>query len=161
MWSLKLQQEIGLSTIESDCISLSSVMRELLLPQRELLNNIGIKMNLQSDKPEILHSTEVDGNYRVSTNITTPKIIPRTKHIVVAYHFLTSKIGKEKGIMLQKIDNENQLADIFTEGLHSTLYKPFRNIMIGWESHTQKQQRERNNNTNKCYPSLRSLINEV
>ena len=108
-------------------------MRELLLHQRELLNNIGIKMNSQSDKPEILHSTEVDGNYRVSTNITTPKIIPRTKHIVVAYHFLTSKIGKEKGIMLQKIDNENQLADIFTEGLQSTLYKPFRNIMIGWE----------------------------
>lgn len=103
VWSLTLQQEIGLSTIESEYIPSSSVTREILVPQRELQNNIGVKMKY---KPAIVHSTEFDDNYLVWK-----------KHIAVKYHLSKSKIGKEKGIILQKINAKDLDTPTFNEDM--------------------------------------------
>ena len=53
----------------------------------------------------------------------SPKISPRTKHIAVKYHFFRSHIGEDKGILLTRIESNNQIADMFTKGL---------TIQMGW-----------------------------
>ena len=53
-----------------------------------------------------------------------PKILPRTKHIAVKYHFFRDKIGEEKGIVIEKVDSVDQLADLFTKVLQIQLFKP-------------------------------------
>ena len=60
-WASKLQTEIALSTLEAEYIALSTAMRELL-PQRELLKEIGKKMKLDFVLPSIVHSTVFEDN---------------------------------------------------------------------------------------------------
>ena len=60
-WTSKLQNEIALSTLEADYIALSQAIRELL-PQRELLQEIGDKMKLSYTQPSILHSSVFEDN---------------------------------------------------------------------------------------------------
>ena len=53
-----------------------------------------------------------------------PNISPRTKHIAVKYHFFWDKIGEEKGIVMEKVDSVDQLADLLLKGLQVQLFKP-------------------------------------
>ena len=130
-WASKLQTEIALSTLEAEYIALSTAMRELL-PQRELLKEIGKKMKLDFVLPSIMHSTVFEDNNGALTLASSPKISPRTKHIAVKYHFFRDKIGVDKGIILEKIDTQNQVADIFTKGLPAQLFEPLPKKLVGW-----------------------------
>jgi hypothetical protein len=40
--------------------------------------------------------------------------LPRTKHIAVKNHHFRSKIGPDRGIIIQRVDTKEQKADIFT-----------------------------------------------
>ena len=130
-WSLKLQTEIALSTLEAEYIALSTRMRELH-PQRELFQEIGNKMGLSYIQPMILNSTIFEDNNGALQLAQVPKISPRTKHIAVKYHFFRDKIGEDKGILLKKVESVNQIADLFTKGLTSQLFEPLRKKLMGW-----------------------------
>ena len=130
-WHSKFQTEIALSTLEAEYIALSTGMRELL-PQMELLQEIGTRMGLSYTQPIILNSNVFEDNNGDLHLAEAPKILPRTKHIAVKYHFFWDKIGEEKGILLEKVERENQIADIFTKGLTSQLYEPLRQKLMGW-----------------------------
>jgi len=127
----KLQTEIALSTLEAEYIALSQSMRDLL-PMRDLLQEIGTKLNLDFANPAIMHSTVFEDNNGALGLATSPRITPRTKHIAVKYHFFRNKIGKEKGIIIEKIDTAEQKADIFTKGMPSEGYRRIRKLMAGW-----------------------------
>ena len=94
-WSSKLQTEIALSTLEAEYIALSQAMRELL-PQRELLQEIGDKMELSYTHPLILNSSMFEDNNVALQLAQTPKISPRTKHIAVKYYFFRSHVGEDR-----------------------------------------------------------------
>jgi len=56
----------------------------------------------------------------------------RTRHINCKYHFFRSHIGEEKGIVIQHIDTEEQIADAFTKGLGVQLFVKLRKLLMGW-----------------------------
>jgi hypothetical protein len=130
-WTSKLQTEIALSTLEAEYIALSLAMRELI-PMRRLFKELGAKMNLQLEEKGLLHSTVFEDNNGALGLATAPKLTPRTKHIAVKYHFFKSHIGEDKGIRIQKIESENQKADIFTKGLPLEDFERIRGFLMGW-----------------------------
>jgi hypothetical protein len=84
---------------------------------RELFQEVGTALQLKCALPTIFHSTVFEDNNGALSLATSPKISPRTKHIAVKYHHFRSKIGVDKGILIQRIDTTDQKADIFTNGL--------------------------------------------
>jgi hypothetical protein len=131
LWVSKLQTEIALSTTEAEYIALSQAIRELL-PMRELFQEVGTALKLKCALPTILHSTVFEDNNGALSLATSPKISPRTKHIAVKYHHFRSKIGVDKGIIIQRIDTTDQKADIFTKGLGATQFTHIRKLIMGW-----------------------------
>jgi hypothetical protein len=124
----KLQTKIALSTTEAEYIALSQAIRELL-PMRELFQEVGSVLQLKCAIPTILHSTVFEDNNGALALATSPKISPRTKHIAVKYHHYRSKIGVDKGIVIQRVDTTEQKADVFTKGLGSTQFDYLRKLI--------------------------------
>ena len=61
---------------------------------------------------------------------TAPKLRPRTKHINIKYHHFRSMIGKD--VTIEKVDTEDQLADIGTKPLAEKTFELLRKRIIGW-----------------------------
>jgi hypothetical protein len=133
LWVSKLQTEIALSTTEAEYIALSQAIRELL-PMRALFQEVGSALKLKCAMPTILHSTVFEDNNGALSLATSPKISPRTKHIAVKYHHFRSKIGVDKGIIIQRVDTKEQKADIFTKGLGSQQFEYIRKLVMGWKT---------------------------
>jgi hypothetical protein len=131
LWVSKLQTEIALSTTEAEYIALSQAIRELL-PMRALFQEVGTTLKLKCANPTILHSTVFEDNNGALSLATSPKISPRTKHIAVKYHHFRSKIGSDKGIIIQRVDTKEQKADIFTKGLGAQQFDYIRRLVMGW-----------------------------
>ena len=131
LWVSKLQQEVALSTTEAEYIALSQAMRELL-PMRQLLEEMGTTLELDFIKPAMVHLTVFEDNNGALTMATSPKIMPRTKHIAVKYHFFRSHVGDSKEIQVAKIDTDIQKADIFTKGLGAEKFRGLRKLLMGW-----------------------------
>jgi hypothetical protein len=131
LWVSKLQTEIALSTTEAEYIALSQAIRELL-PMRALFQEVGTTLKLKCAIPTILHSTVFEDNNGALSLATSPKISPRTKHIAVKYHHFRSKIGSDKGIIIQRVDTKEQKADIFTKGLGAQQFDYIRRLVMGW-----------------------------
>ena len=130
-WSSKLQTEIALSTLEAEYIALSTAMREFL-PLRRILAEIGKEMKLKLGEHGMLHSVIFEDNNGCLALATAPKLTPRTKHVACKYHFFKDHIGKEKGIVIVKIESEFQKADIFTKGLPTVDFERIRGLLMGW-----------------------------
>ncbi len=130
-WVSKLQTEISQSTTEAECIALSQAMRELL-PMRDFLSHVQQEMGLVSSDPIKIWSTVFEDNNGALSLAKSPKITPRTKHIGVKYHFFRSKIGEEHGILTEKMDTLEQIADIFTKGLPLAQFQALRKLLCKW-----------------------------
>jgi hypothetical protein len=99
---------------------------------RSLFQEVGTALNLKCATPTILHSTVFEDNNGALALATSPKVTPRTKHIAVKYHHFLSKIGPDKGIILQCIDTTEQKADILTKGLGAQQFAYIRALVMGW-----------------------------
>ena len=142
VWSSKLQTQIALSTMESEYISLSSSMRELIAI-RETLKEISTYVldKYEFDKlkidtkckgfNKIPPSTVFEDNSACLKFATMQKLSPRTKHIAVPYHFFRSKV-KELEINVVAINTNEQLADQFTKGLSPEKFVRDRKELMGW-----------------------------
>ena len=130
-WSSKLQTEIALSTLEAEYIAMSTSMRELI-PLRRLLIEISERLNLEKMKTALVCSHVFEDNNGAIGLAESPKMTPRTKHIAVKYHWFRDQIGEKKGILLKKIESENQKADIFTKGLTMDTFRKIRKLLMGW-----------------------------
>ena len=130
-WVSKLQTEIALSTTEAEYIALSQAMRELL-PMREFLHDLQLHLDIGYNNDSMLKSTVFEDNNGAISVAKSPKMTPRTKHIAVKYHFFKDKIGEGKGINLEKINTENQIADIFTKGLSIDKFQALHKMLCGW-----------------------------
>ena len=61
---------------------------------------------------------------------TSPVMTPTSNHIAVKYHWFRQHIGKE--FVIQKLELENQKADIFTKGLQGKIFLRIRNLLFSW-----------------------------
>jgi hypothetical protein len=63
---------------------------------------------------------------------STPKTRPRKKHLNIKYHPFCEEVTNGN-IIIQQIDTENQIADIFTKTLGHFLFRKFRKSILGWD----------------------------
>ena len=86
---------------------------------------------------------EIDQKYNVPRSVVfedndaclkfarMPRLTPRTKHIGIPYHWFRDQVETLQ-IQLERIDTRNQLADQFTKGLPTTLFREARKRLVGW-----------------------------
>ena len=60
----------------------------------------------------------------------SPIITHKSKQIAFKYHWFSQNFGKE--FMIQKIESENQKADIFTKGLQGQIFVSISKFLCGW-----------------------------
>ena len=130
-WVSKLQQLVTCSTTESEFVTLSHAMKELL-PMRAFLEELQQHMPVGTGAPSIFKSTVFEDNNGALKIATSPKMTPRTKWIAIKHHFFADHIGEEKGIVLEKIDTNRQIADIFTKGLDRVKFQSLHMMLCGW-----------------------------
>ena len=130
LWVSKLQTEIALSTPHSEYVALSHYVRALLTLKslvKEVIDNLGIDYeNLKF----VSSSTIYEDNNGAIVMATCPRMTPSLKQISVKYHWFRKHVGKE--FVIQKIESENQKADIFTKGLHGQIFVRIRKLLCGW-----------------------------
>lgn len=128
-WSSKLQTEITLSTTEAEYVCLSQSLRTTISLMRffkELQQRIP---SMSRDKP-VVHCTAFEDNNGAIELAKAPKMRPRTKHINIKYHHFRSHVGKS--LTISKIDTADQLADLGTKPLGTSLFVKLRFRLLGW-----------------------------
>ncbi len=106
-------------------------MRELL-PMREFLSHVQQEMGLGSSDPIKIWSTVFEDNNGALSLAESPKITPRTKHTGVKCHFFGTHVGEEHGILTEKTDTPEQIADVFTKGLPLAQFQALRKLLCEW-----------------------------
>ena len=134
-WASKLQQEVSLSTCESEYIALAQALRELI-PMCRMLDTFKKAFSLpEGDNVNVKSKIFEDNNGAISM-ASTPQMSPRTKHIATKYHFVKQYFGtkciSDHPFVLEKIDTKEQKADIFTKGLDVITFKHLRKILCGY-----------------------------
>jgi hypothetical protein len=130
VWGSKLQTEIALSTTESEYISLSTSLREVI-PLMELIRELeGVGFAIKSDPPRV-YCEAFEDNEGALEMARSPKMRPRTKHINIKYHHFRDAVTKGD-IMIYAIDTKEQQADIFTKPLDQKSFIYLRGLIMGW-----------------------------
>jgi hypothetical protein len=115
MWASRLQTEIALSTTESEYISLSTALRDVI-PIMNLIDELRkAGFDYSPSKPKI-YCKAFEDNSGALELAKSPKLRPRTKHINIKYHHFREFV-KSGQIELYKIDTDEQEADLLTKGL--------------------------------------------
>jgi hypothetical protein len=126
----KLQIEIALSLTESEYIALSLSLREVL-PLMRLVNELNeAGFSLAGEVPKV-HCKAFEDNSGAFEMARTHKMRPRTKHLNKKYHHFRNSVNKGE-ISIWQINTLEQVADIFTKWLGSTLFLKFRKLLLGW-----------------------------
>ena len=129
LWVSKLHIEIALYNKYSEYVALSQSVRALLRLKtliKEVIDNLGIdneNLNFMSS------STIYEDNNGAIFVETSPMMTPTSNHIAVKYHWFRQHLGKE--FVIQKIESENQKADIFTKGLQGQIFVRIRKLLYG------------------------------
>ena len=133
LWYSKLQTEIALSTVESEYISLSQALREViaLMQLADEAKDQGVPILCQP-VTQIKCKAYEDNSGAVEL-ATVPKMRPRTKHINIKYHHFREHI-KAGTIEVIQVNTKEQVADIFTKPLTVELFIKHRTTLLGWGS---------------------------
>lgn len=130
VWKSQLQNEIALSSAESEYTGLSYALREVI-PIINLVKEIqtlGFMKNVQ--KPKVFCKVFEDNSAALQmANIH--KYRPRTKHLNVKLHHFRQYVNK--GIIkILPIKSEDQQADYLTKPLALELLTKLRKLVMGW-----------------------------
>lgn len=129
-WKSQLQQEIALSSCESEITGYSYALREAI-PIIELLREMQERgFKVEFDKAKVICKVFEDNMGAVEI-ARTPRARPRTKHINNRlFHFYDYV---ERGdIETHHIPTEDQPADILTKPLPEDAFVKHRRVILGW-----------------------------
>ena len=130
LWVSKLQTDTAIYAHHSEYVALYHSVRAFLplkIHIKEVIDNLVI----DSDKLKFLsRSTIYEDNNRAICVATIPRMTPTSKHIAVKYRWFRQHVGKE--FVIQKIESENQKADIFTKGLLGQIFVRIHKLLCGW-----------------------------
>ena len=130
VWASRLQTEIALSTTESEYISLSQALREVIPLMRLIIELDQNGFTLQTQMPQ-MHCKVFEDNSGALEMARVPKMRPRTKHLNIKYHHSREAV-KNGLISIHAIGTAEQRADIFTKPLGTELFFRFRLALMGW-----------------------------
>lgn len=139
LWASKMQTEVALSSTESEYISLSTAMRQVI-PLMDLLKELQTKQILNCHNLPKVYCKAFEDNIGALELARLPKMRPRTKHINNKYHHFWDKVAK-KEIEVLHVGTEDQLADLFTKPLCFDLFHKFTRQIFGW-SHEQCEEQK-------------------
>lgn len=132
LWKSKRIQEICLSTMESEYISLSMAMRSLVY-LRGLLFEIDSSFNVKLGDRISAISTVFEDNTPAQILATTdpPRMTPRSKSLAVKYHWFRSHLSSST-IVVKHVGTHDNVADIFTKALPFEPFTRHRRTLCGW-----------------------------
>jgi hypothetical protein len=132
LWKSKRIQEICLSTMESEYISLSMAMRSLVY-LRGLLFEVDSIFDLHLGDRISKMSTVFEDNAPALTlaNTDPPRMTPRSKSLAVKYHWFRSKLSPTT-IVVTYVPSGDNVADIFTKALPFDAFTKHRRTLCGW-----------------------------
>jgi hypothetical protein len=106
-WSSKKQNNVSLSTTESEYIALADATREIMW-----LRNLFKGLGYEQPKPTILYGDN-SGSLAIAKN---PQYHKRTKHFDTKHHYIRQKV-KTNEVEVLYCPTSNMTADIFTKAL--------------------------------------------
>ncbi|OMO62984.1 Integrase, catalytic core [Corchorus capsularis] len=119
-WSTKEQVSVPQSSTEAEYMALSIASRDVLWISY-ILREIGFPVSLPcSVYSDNLGATQLAAN---------PIFHARTKHIETSYHFIRDLVCK-RFLQVFHVHSQSQLADIFTKGLSSPVFHPFKHKLL-------------------------------
>ena len=129
-WKSQLQQEICLSSTESEYTGLSYALREVI-PIMELLNEMKrYGFPVTKSKAEV-HCKVFEDNSGAIEMARVHKFRPRTKHLNVKLHHFRSYVDNNR-ISIHAIESSKQLADYLTKPLNADTLVYLRQQVLGW-----------------------------
>ena len=132
LWKSQMQGEIALSSTESELIGLSQGLRTAI-PLQHLLNEMKERgFDIVPGGPTI-HCTAFEDNNGALAIASEPRMRPRTKHINNKYfHFMEYTSREDAPFSFERIDTEEQPADMLTKPLAFDLLVRHRKWLLGW-----------------------------
>ena len=125
------QNIVTLSSTAAEYVALSEAMRELI-PMRRLLLEITTKLKLPAIAQTLVKSTVFEDNQSCLALANAPKLLPGNKYLALRYHFFRSEIGPDKGVLVQWVSTDQQVADLSTKSLGPAQFKVLRKKLMGW-----------------------------
>ena len=132
IWTSKLQQQIATCTMEAEYNALSIAMKDVL-PLKRLVNAVGHSIGLDEERLTTFKTTVWEDNVGAMTlaNLEPGRMTPRSKFYAVKYHWFRSHL-KPNRVVIEKIDTNEQRADILTKGLRRAKFEEIRKLLCGW-----------------------------
>ena len=132
LWKSKRIQEICLSTMESECISLSQAMRSLVYLRGLLFEIDGVfKLNLGDRISAISAVFEDNAPALTLATADPPRMTPRSKSLAVKHHWFRSRLSPST-ILVKHVGSDDNVADIFTKALAFEPFARHRRTLCGW-----------------------------
>ena len=131
IWRSQLQNEIALSTTESEYTGLSYALREAI-PLMNLLKDMkekGINVSTSNAKVRCKVFEDNTGALEIAKE---KNYRPRTKHLNIRLHHFRSYVDDTKEISIHKIGSKDQSADIFTKPNNEEDLTRHRYVLMGW-----------------------------
>ena len=130
VWKSQLQQEIALSSTESEYTGLSYALRDAIPIMHLVTEMHTLGFITMYSKPKVYCHIYEDNSGALEM-AKVHKYRPRTKHINVKYHHFRGYVSDGK-IKLYPISTTIQPADIFTKPLPKELLIRHRLRLMGW-----------------------------
>ena len=130
-WASKLQTEIALSSVESEYISLSQALREVICLMQMAKEAKEQGVPVFCDPKTTVKCKAFEDNTGALELANVPKMRPRTKHINIKYHHFRHHVDRGD-ISVQHVGTQEQIADIFTKPLAAELFAKHRKALLGW-----------------------------
>jgi len=119
-WNCMTQHTTALSTMESEYYAICKSVQEALY-LRMLMEEVGLKV----DKPLVIR----EDNRACIAFSKDPGEHKRTKHIDYRHFFVRDHVNDGE-VLLEPIDSENQLADIFTKSFEPKRFNFLKNHLV-------------------------------
>ena len=112
IWRRKLQTLIAVSTMEAEYISLSMCMR-MLIPLRRIFIDLSkcfeVDVKVAKAKCPVF-----EDNSSTMQLANVPKTTPRSKYIVLHYHFFREHV-RDGSVGVEHVSTDLQIADMLTK----------------------------------------------
>ena len=134
IWQSKLQEGIATSTTEAEYNALSYAMRSVL-PFQNTVQAVARAVGQPDDRPTLFKTTvwEDNAGALALANMEPGRSIPRSKHYAIKMNWFRSHLHENPTLIaVDKIDSDEQRADILTKGLRVVKFREIRKLLCGW-----------------------------
>ena len=135
-----MQTQVAISTTEAEYDSLSQALREVVLVMSLIKEPKERKITTISSIPKIYCKAFKDNSGELEL-ARSPKLRPRTKHIMNTYHHFREYV-RNMLIQLFLVDTEFQITDNFTKLLSKDYLSNFANSLWAWNYSNIRRNKE-------------------